>query len=469
MISNILSFFKRKKPHNFRRISADVHKINIKALERSAIVIVEKLQQANFLAYIVGGAVRDLIIGITPKDFDVATNATPEEVKKLFRRAFIIGRRFRIVHVHFGNQIIEVTTFRGNAQKNEMEINEHGRIISDNVFGSQLEDANRRDFTINAMYYNPTDNTVWDAHDGFADIKKRKLQIIGDIHERFREDPVRILRTLRFMAKLSFEIDTKTEKGILSLQKLIPSVPSARLADEFSKFLLNGYAHKGMAILKKWNLLDIFIIPPPQSQSTDYFSLIDIVLKKADIRYADNKKLSQPFIIAVMLWSNLVEKYNQLIAHAPHPTVALHSAIREVIAMQQQKVFMTRVSCHEMRDIWLLQQSLLFPRPRLIPRLIASPRLTIGIDFLEIRGAKFLESSHKKNELSSSPVNNYFNETAEECAYWANWWREYIKANNIHREEMFKKWDALVKQSFSHGDKKRKKRRVRKPKIVVQD
>src|SRR5258708_37534115 len=228
----------RKTP---RRIPATQHGIDREKVPRSALRTCETLQAAGHRAYLVGGAVRDLLLGIEPKDFDVATDATPEQVKSHFRRAIIIGRRFRLVHVMFGSEAIEVSTFRAY-DIGSGDTDEHGRVLADNVSGEQYEDAARRDFTINALYYDPSTGEVLDYHDGVRDIRKRRLRMMGAPETRYREDPVRMLRAVRFAAKLGFEIDAATRAPIARLASLIENVPAARLFDEMLKLLTSGYS-----------------------------------------------------------------------------------------------------------------------------------------------------------------------------------------------------------------------------------
>lgn len=260
-----------KKPrsnHEPTVVPASVHRIDPSLISKNAVRVTDTLQQAGFRAFIVGGAVRDLLFGIAPKDFDVATDATPTEVQRLFRRARLIGRRFQIVHVQFGQELIEVSTFRAlvdappeaapaeppkRLKRDELDRRTHavdasGRVLRDNVWGEQHEDAARRDFTINAMYYDPSTQTVLDYHDGMADMRARLLRMIGDPATRYREDPVRMLRVVRFAAKLGFEIEPHTREPIKPLADLINNVPAARLFDEMLKLLLSGHA---LACLKQ--------------------------------------------------------------------------------------------------------------------------------------------------------------------------------------------------------------------------
>src|SRR6195952_5674603 len=217
------------------------HGIDPQLVSPNAVRVTQTLQDAGFKAFLVGGAVRDLLLGVKPKDFDIATNATPEQVKRLFRRAFIIGKRFQIVHVMFGQDLLEVTTFRGAGDAAAPK-DEHGRVLRDNTFGLQHEDALRRDFTINAMYYNPATQEVLDYHGGIADIRARMLRIIGQPEARYREDPVRMLRVVRFAAKLGFTIEPATRAPIPVMAPLINNVPAARVFDEMLKLLQSGHS-----------------------------------------------------------------------------------------------------------------------------------------------------------------------------------------------------------------------------------
>src|SRR3954465_5404570 len=229
------------------------HGIDPKLVSPNAVRVTQTLQEAGFKAFLVGGAVRDLLLGVKPKDFDVATDATPEQVKRLFRRAFIIGRRFQIVHVMFGQDLLEVTTFRGAGDSNAPK-DEHGRVLRDNVFGPQHEDAMRRDFTINAMYYDPATQEVLDYHGGIADIKAKTLRIIGQPEARYREDPVRMLRVVRFAAKLKFTIEPATGAPIPITAPLINNVPAARVFDEMLKLLMSVQALACLQQLRKEGL-----------------------------------------------------------------------------------------------------------------------------------------------------------------------------------------------------------------------
>ena len=238
-----------------RIIPKEVHGIDPELVAWQAKRCCEALQRRGYRAYIVGGAVRDLLLGVAPKDFDVATDATPEEVKRAQKRAIIIGRRFRLVHVIFGQEIIECSTFRA-LEGAGVRKDSSGRVISDNVFGEMWEDAARRDFTINALYYDPATEEIYDYHHGFEDLGKKRLRMIGNPEERYREDPVRMIRAVRISAKLGFAIEPATERPIARMAKLLSNVPSARLVDEALKLLTCGHAVECVSRLRKEGLAD---------------------------------------------------------------------------------------------------------------------------------------------------------------------------------------------------------------------
>ena len=282
------------------------HPIRRQQLSRGALDVTRRLHEAGFKAFVVGGAVRDLLLGIKPKDFDIATDARPEEVKPLFRRAFIIGRRFRLVHVHAGAETIEVSTFRA-AQTGDDATDEHGRLLSDNVYGSQMEDAARRDFTINALYFDPAKEEVWDYVGGVADIRARQLKLIGAPATRLREDPVRMLRAVRLAAKLNVAIHPKTAAPIPKLAPLIQNVPAARLFDEMQKLLLSGHAVETLRSLRAHGLshgllplIDV-ILEQPLGQR-----FIELALADTDLRVREDRGVSPGFLFATLLWHEVL-------------------------------------------------------------------------------------------------------------------------------------------------------------------
>jgi poly(A) polymerase len=408
------------------------HNINPDLLSPNAVRVTQTLQEAGFKAFVVGGAVRDLLLNAKPKDFDVATNATPEQVKKLFRRAFIIGKRFQIVHVMFGQEIIEVTTFRG-ASASEAPKDEYGRVLRDNTFGEQHEDAVRRDFTINAMYYDPATRTVFDYHQGITDIRSKTLRMIGIPEARYREDPVRLLRVVRFAAKLNFTIDPATREPIQVMAPLINNVPAARVFDEMLKLLMSGHAMACLQQLRKEGLhhgllplLDVVLEQPLGEK------FVTLALAGTDQRVKEGKPVSPGFLFAALLWHQVVEKWNAYQAAGEYPIPALHLAADDVLNTQTEKLALQRRIASDMRDIWAMQ-------PRFERRVGKSPykllehaRLRAGYDFLLLRCA-----------------------SGEIDAELGEWWTAFMEADGPGREALLAK---KPREGEGQGVKKRRRR-----------
>lgn len=366
------------------------HHIDQHLVSRNAIKVCKVLQAHGYQAFIVGGAVRDLILGHKPKDFDVATNATPEEVRALFRRARIrtriIGRRFRLVHVIFGSEIIETSTFR--ATGNQIT-DEQGRILNDNIFGDIKSDAARRDFTLNALYYDPIKQEIIDYHNGVADLHKQIVRMIGDPEMRYREDPVRMLRAVRFAAKLNAKIEKNTQANIKPLAHLISNVPDSRLFDETFKLLTCGNALACLRQLRAEGLhqgilplLDLVL------QQEGSKPLIEITLERTDHRIHQNKPVSASFLYAALLWP-LVQAYQKEIQKHEQltPVPALIQAVNQVLEEQVQKLALPKRHSAEMREIWLMQPRFTKRSPRFIWRMINQPYFRAACDFLQIRAA----------------------------------------------------------------------------------
>ena len=391
------------------------HGIDPSLLDANAVKVVQTLKEAGYEAYVVGGAVRDLLLGLRPKDFDVATNATPEQVKSLFRRAFIIGRRFRIVHVVYGrgrdHEVIEVSTFRatlesadaeqvtGNEKTSRAElagkshvVDAEGRVLRDNVWGPQIEDAARRDFTVNAMYYDPLSEVVVDYHHGLKDARKRVLRMIGDPATRYREDPVRIIRAVRFAAKLGFEIEPKTRAPIGEMAALLENQPPSRLFDEMIKLLQTGHATRSIDELRKQGLigkrqgvfpiLDV-VMGEPRRAERDRF--VDLALADTDRRVGEGKPVAPSFLLACMLWHDVLDGWNQLKSRGEAPFPALQQAVDAVFDARIGDISGRGKLGADMREIWLMQ-------PRFERRsgsgpfsLVEQPRFRAGFDFLRLR------------------------------------------------------------------------------------
>ena len=351
-----------------------------------AMQVIERLQSKGYHAFIVGGAVRDLLLGFKPKDFDIATNATPEQIKPLFRRAFIIGRRFRLVHVLAGAETIEVSTFRAAKDVTDTHADEHGRILSDNVFGSQADDAARRDFTVNALYYDPAAEQIWDYLGSLKDIKARQLRLIGDPETRYREDPVRMLRAVRLSSKLGLGIATKSRTPIKRLAPLLSNVPPSRLFDEMLKLLLSGYAAATLAALRREGLhhgllplLDV-ILEQPQGQK-----FIELALADTDERVRENKPVSPSFLFATLLWHDVNQAWETRKNAGERPIPALHEAMDEVLDRQAEQLSIPKRFVGVMKEIWTLQPRFEQRSGQRPFRLLETERFRAAYDFLALR------------------------------------------------------------------------------------
>ena len=371
-----------------KTIPAKVHKINQDLISPAALKTCEGLQKAGFEAYIVGGAVRDLLLNFKPKDFDIATDATPEEVNRIFRRSRIIGRRFRLVHVMWGSETIEVSTFRGHhLAEGDAQTNDSGRILRDNIFGNIIEDAARRDFTANALYYNPAKDEVLDFHNGVADINAKLLRMIGNPTTRYQEDPVRMLRAVRLSAKLGLKIEPSTQAPISKLAGLLQDVPPSRLFDEMLKLFLSGHAIESVNALREQHLhhgllpmLDVVLEQPLGER------FVMLALKNTDDRISQGKSSNPSFLFATLLWHEVLAAW-QTYKNEAAPIPALYMAMNEVIATQAEKLAIHNRYTATMKEIWAMQ-------PRFEQRagkrpfgLLTHPRYRAGYDFLLLRCA----------------------------------------------------------------------------------
>ena len=422
-------------------IGAAQHGIDPDLLDDHAVRVVSTLQDAGFEAYVVGGAVRDLLVGRRPKDFDVATNATPEQVKALFRRAFIIGRRFRIVHVVFGrgreHEVIEVSTFRallaaesaeqveGNEKTSRAElagkthvVDASGRVLRDNVWGPQIEDAARRDFTVNAMYYDPVTRTVVDYHGGFADVRARVLRMIGDPLTRYREDPVRLLRVARFVAKLGFSVEPKTLKPVQAMAVTLTQVPGSRLFDEMVKLLQTGHAVASLEVLQRMGLIrGVFPVLEAAlegaSQDPRRKAFIDLALQDTDRRVSEGKPVAPSFLLACLLWHEVLGRWTMLKEAGESPFPALQQAIDAIFEARIGDISGRGKLAADMREIWQVQPRLERRTVSSAPGLIEQPRFRAGFDFLRLR----------------ADVDEVPQELAE-------WWEDYSLGTEDEREAL---------------------------------
>ncbi len=361
------------------------HGIRRESISSGARRTCEALQQAGHRAYVVGGAVRDLIAGITPKDFDIATDATPDQVRALFRRARIIGRRFQIVHVMQGAETLEVSTFRA-AHDADTQKDEHGRVLRDNVWGSQADDAARRDFTINALFFDPATETVLDYHHGVADLKQKTLRIIGDPRSRYREDPVRMLRAIRLSAKLGLTIDPEARTPIRDMASLMENVPVARVFDEMLKLLFSGHAVECVKRLRDEGLhhgllplLDV-ILEQPMGEK-----FVMLALSSTDDRVRQGKPTSPGFLFATLLWNEVLANWDARKQRGETHIPALFEAMDEVLDQQAEKLAITRRISGDIKDIWALQPRFEKRSGKTTLRLLEQPRFRAGYDFLLLR------------------------------------------------------------------------------------
>lgn len=436
-IKSFVSRLLAAPPNGPQRLARDKHGIDRRLVSRHAIKVCEVLNQHGFEAYIVGGAVRDLIVGLAPKDFDVATNATPAQIRPLFRRARIIGRRFQLVHVVFGQEIIETSTFRAPSS-GDQSTDEHGRILRDNEFGTHEEDAARRDFTINALYYDPIKEEVIDFHQGVADLKNRVIRMIGDPETRYREDPVRMLRALRFAAKLGARIDPPTEQPIARLAGLIEHVPASRLFDETLKLLTCGHAMECLRELRRSGLTQSLIPLIDrifEEQGGEDF--VEIALSRTDARVRAGKSVSPSFLFAALLWRLVSKRWQTLTSGGAHRIEALMQAADSVIEDQTHKLAIQRRYQSDMREIWLMQARFERATVRSIWRLIDQPRFRAAVDFLQLRA-----------------------EAREVDSVLAQWWMDLANSDENRRSKMIDEWQA-GHAGARHAPARRRKRRPR--------
>ncbi len=422
-------------PHEPALIPIEQHGIARSQLSPAARKVCATLQEKGFKAFVVGGAVRDLLIGQTPKDYDVATSATPEEVRALFRRSRIIGRRFKIVHVMSGPETIEVSTFRASQDAESAETDEHGRVLRDNVFGSQEEDATRRDFTVNALYYDPGTETIVDYHHGVADIQQKTLRMIGDPRTRYREDPVRMLRAVRLGAKLGLSLDPAARHPIREMAPLLENVPAARLFDEMLKLLFSGHSLKCLQQLRAEGLhhgllplLDVIVEQPAGAR------FVTLALENTDQRVREDKSVSPGFLFATLLWHEVLQQWERRKAAGEPSQPALFEAMDEVLDGQARKLAITRRIATDIKDIWALQPRFDKRAGKAPWRLIEQPRYRAGWDFLRLRA--------QAGELPMEVV---------------DWWDRFAHANHEVRDELLREAPPEAAPA------KKRRRRKRKP------
>lgn len=416
------------------------HNLSKTDVSPNALKVLNRLNSSEFQAYLVGGSVRDLLLGKAPKDFDIATNATPNEIKKLFRNARIIGRRFKLVHIIFHREIIEVATFRGSESHeidDNQQTNERGMLVRDNVYGTLDQDAWRRDFTVNSLYYNIDDSSIVDFTGGVKDVHQRTIRLIGDPEVRYQEDPVRMLRAVRFSAKLHFDIAEETAAPLPKLCHLIKHVSSSRLFDEMTKLYQCGEAESVQRLLVKYGLFAHLFEQTHHLLSSDYpvNALLGIALENTDTRIRDNKPVTPAFLFAVLLWFPLKDRALRLQKEeGMDPLPSLEKAMSLIISEQNQVVTIPKRFTQVMREIWLLQFR--FPR-RYGGRaynLLQHPRFRAAFDFLALRAL-----------------------AGDESMELAQWWTSFQEVSEAEQANM------IASLPSSHTSSKHRRRRKSKP------
>ena len=395
------------------------HNISRSHIADNALKVLYRLHKAGYQACLVGGGVRDLLLGLEPKDFDVATDARPEEVGELFRNCRLIGRRFRLAHVHFGQEIIEVATFRGGCEAHtEVVQDESGRILRDNVYGNIEQDAWRRDFTANALFYDIGTYSIIDYVGAMQDVRNRVLRMIGDPQTRYREDPVRMLRAVRFAAKLGFTIHEDTEKPIRELAPLLSDMPQARLYEEVLKLFHSGSSEKSLELLRHYGLFE-YLFPLTEKclrEDKGFERFVHLALQSTDQRMGEDKPVNPAFLIAVFLWAPVRRLADELAGRDRlPPIIALQNAAAEIISQQSESVAIPRRNTMVARDMWLLQPRFRNRNGRRARAVLGHPKFRAAYDFLCLR-----------------------NEAGEELEEICGWWTEIQTLTPEQQDRVFK-------------------------------
>ena len=429
-------------------IPASQHALKRSQISRNAVTVVERLQQAGYQAFAVGGCVRDLLLDMDPKDYDVATSATPEQVRATFRNCRLIGRRFKLAHVYFGREIIEVATFRaGHADDSDNDADlgreqslqsESGRLLRDNVYGNLVQDAQRRDFTINALYYDVCTGNIHDYANGVQDIRNARVRLIGDPVQRYQEDPVRMLRAVRFAAKLDFEIEPHSAAPIAELAELLYDIPAARLFDEVLKLLLSGQGERTFELLLHYDLFAPLFPDTDEAidEQPDYtLKLIRQALRNTDERIREERPVTPAFLFAALLWPALPQRTRELEEQGIPTIPAQQQAAHELLAEQCRHTAIPKRFSLPLREIWDMQPRLERRNGRRADQLLEHPRFRAAYDFLLLREA-----------------------AGEDTGGLGRWWTRYQEVGADERRRMI--------QQLSSGEpaaKRSRQRRKRKP------
>ncbi|MDA0148644.1 polynucleotide adenylyltransferase PcnB [Vibrio sp. LaRot3] len=424
-------------------ITRQEHNISRKQISDNALKVLYRLHGAGFDAYLVGGGVRDLLLGQAPKDFDIATNATPEQIRQLFKNCRLIGRRFRLAHIMFGRDIIEVATFRGHHQepsKNVSQQSKEGMLLRDNVYGTVDEDAERRDFTINAMYYNIGDYSIHDYAGGMEDLEDKLVRLLGDPETRYREDPVRMLRAVRFAVKLDFDIEEDTAAPIEELAHLLQDIPAARLYEESLKMLQSGYGLETYHLMREYNLFQQMFPAVAEFFTEEYDSkteqMLDLVLDSTDLRVEEGKRINPAFMFAAMLWYPLLAKAEQLMETR---NLCHYDAVMEasnyILDDQVRSIAIPRRHTATIREIWQLQLRLPRRNGKRAFRLMELNKFRAGYDFLEMRG-----------EIEGGDTEQL-----------AKWWNTFQNAGRNMRQAMVADMDGSSQKPSNYRRRKNKR------------
>lgn len=429
----------KKTLNNQSSFSASALGLSANKIHRHVLSIIKTLQKAKFQAYIVGGGVRDLLVGHHPKDFDIATNAQPEQIKRLFKNCRLIGRRFRLAHIYFGKEIIEVATFRAapsTAEEHATHLHaDTGMILSDNVYGNLEEDAWRRDFTVNALFYDPIHEEIIDYTQGLKDLQARILHLIGDPQARYREDPVRMLRAIRLATKLDFEIEENSKQTIHELKDLLKHIPAARLFEEFRKLFLGGKALATYHALIKFNVFQLLFprVNQRMQENSLHRTLIELALHNTDQRIKEDKPVTPAFLLAAFLWPDYLTELSLLEAEDMPLRLKQHYAARQTIKAQIQHISIPQRLSSMMEDIWMLQPQLEKVSQKNVYKIFENRRFRAAYDFLLLRA--------EAGETGVEPN--------------AQWWTTFQLLNEDERETFISQLPATQKPKRRRRRKKR--------------
>lgn len=421
------------------------HRVSRTHISKYALKVLYRLQEAGFEAYLVGGGVRDVLLDLHPKDFDIATNALPEEVQDLFYNCRLIGRRFRLAHVHFGSHIVEVATFRANALQTVGEPphsahSKEGMILRDNTYGSIEEDVLRRDFTVNALYYNISDFSLVDYVNGLQDLAAKRIRMIGDAQQRYREDPVRMLRAVRFAAKLNFKIHPETAAPMRALADLVQQVPAARLLDEYGKLFLSGHAQASFDLLRQYGLFALLFPETEacihQDKTGFVLAFLTRALQDTDARVREEKSAALPFLLAVFLWDPVEQHAKRLMQEGLAELLSYYDAYDDILAKQHKSLSIPKRLAQTIREIWTLYVRLMRRTGKSAARFYAHPRFRSAYDFLCLRANAGDPRAHSV----------------------AEWWQAYVKADDSTRLSMVH--DSLKSTPRAASTRRKRKKRV---------